>query len=114
MPRAILPFQPALKPPLLRPSLRNQASQCRPFTGATAPTSAIKNVATNSDPSFSSARKTNIGSAVLSTPEQLKILTQTRLITAVIDLLQAKGEEFVQGLQVAGVLVTFFSAGADA
>jgi hypothetical protein len=58
--------------------------------------------------------KTNIGSAMLSTPEQLKVLYPTRLIIAVIDLLQAKGEEFAQGLQVAGVLAAFFSAGADA
>jgi hypothetical protein len=51
---------------------------------------------------------------MLSTPEQLKVLYPTRLIIAVIDLLQAKGEEFAQGLQVAGVLAAFFSAGADA
>ena len=71
-----------------------------------------KDGAPNSDPSLSSARKTNIGSAMLSTPEQLKVLHPTRLIIAVIDLLQAKGEEFAQRLQVAGVLFAFFSAGA--
>jgi hypothetical protein len=73
-----------------------------------------KDGAPNSDPSLSSARKTYIGSAMLSTPKQLRVLYPTRLIIAVIDLLQAKSEEFVQRLQVADVLVAFFSVGADA
>jgi acetyl esterase len=67
----------------------------------------------NSDPTLSPARKTNIGSAMLSTPEQLKALPPTLLITAAVDPLQAEGEEFAQKLQGAGVPTAFFRAGGQ-
>lgn len=66
----------------------------------------------NFDPSLSPARKTIIDSAMLNTPEQLKALPPTPLITAAVDPLQAEGEEFAQKLQGAGVPVAFFRADA--
>jgi acetyl esterase len=60
------------------------------------------------DPSQSPNRKTNLGSALMSTTEELKKLPPTIIFTAGVDPLQGEGEEFGHKLQQAGVPVAIF------
>ena len=64
----------------------------------------------NSDSSLSKERASNIGSAMMSTKEQLSKLPPTLIIVSGVDPLQDEGEQFGHKLQAAGVPTAIFRA----